>query len=68
LLPFFFREGRTSHSMFKIPIEINSQSICGLKPRDEFVRSVLRHVALIIWDEVPMQHQDCFAAVDPDVS
>ena len=56
--------GRTSHSMFKIPIEINSQSICGLKPRDEFVRSVLRHITLIIWDEVPMQHQDCFAAVD----
>jgi hypothetical protein len=56
--------GRTSHSMFKIPIEINSQSICGLKPQDEFVRSVLRHVALIVWDEVPMQHQDCFTAVD----
>ena len=56
--------GRTSHSMFKIPIEIDSQSICGLKPRDEFVQSVLRHVALIIWDEVPMQHQDCFTAVD----
>jgi hypothetical protein len=50
--------------MFKIPIEINSQSICGLKPRDEFVQSVLRHVALIVWDEVPMQHQDCFTAVD----
>lgn len=50
--------------MFKIPIEIDNQSICGLKPRDEFVQSVLRHVALIIWDEVPMQHQDCFAAVD----
>jgi ATP-dependent DNA helicase PIF1 len=29
--------GRTSHSMFKTPIEIDSQSICGLKPRDEFV-------------------------------
>lgn len=56
--------GRTSHSMFKIPIKIDSQSICGLKPRDEFVQSVLRHMVLIIWDEVPMQHQDCFAAVD----
>ena len=56
--------GRTSHSMFKIPIEIDSQSMCGLKPRDEFVRTVLRHVTLIIWDEVLVQHQDCFAAVD----
>ena len=56
--------GRTSHSMFKIPIEIDSNSRCGLKPNDEFVRTVLRRVALIIWDEVPMQHQDCFAAVD----
>jgi hypothetical protein len=55
--------GRTSHSQFKIPIEINSESICSI-PAQSQLADLLRSTNLIIWDEAPAQHRYCFEAVD----
>jgi ATP-dependent DNA helicase PIF1 len=55
--------GRTVHSRFKIPIDINKHSICNIGARSDLA-AVLRATSLIIWDEVPMQHKLCFEAVN----
>ena len=47
--------GRTSHAMFKIPIQIHEGSLCDIK-RGSALAELLKQVSLIIWDEVPMQH------------
>ncbi|KAH0611538.1 uncharacterized protein H6S33_010803 [Morchella sextelata] len=54
--------GRTSHSRFKIPIVINESSTCSID-KNTLLAGLLRRTALIIWDEVPMQHKYCFEAV-----
>lgn len=55
--------GRTSHTTFKIPINITEQSFCGIK-KGSIHAELLRILDLIIWDEVPMQHRHCQEAVD----
>jgi hypothetical protein len=54
--------GRTSHSQFKLPIDINALSTCGVTKQSRLGK-LLARVDLIIWDEVPMQHKHCFMAV-----
>lgn len=59
--------GRTSHSRFKIPLEIDSQSICYFTKQSDL--TALLHVAdLIVWDEAPMQHKHCSEAVSRTLS
>ena len=55
--------GSTSHSRFKIPLDCTSTSTCNI-PRNSPVADLIRQTALIIWDEVPMQHKHCFTAVN----
>jgi hypothetical protein len=55
--------GRTSHAMFKIPIQIHEGSLCDIK-RGSALAELLKQVSLIIWDEVPMQHRHVVEAVD----
>ena len=55
--------GRTSHSRFKIPIDIHSQSICNVSGQSDLAR-LLRITKLIVWDEAPAQDRHCFEAVD----
>ena len=55
--------GRTSHSRFAIPLKINEQSVCAIKKNSDLA-DLIRITALIIWDEVPMQHRYCFEALD----
>lgn len=55
--------GRTAHSRFKIPIAVTESSICGIKKNSDLA-VLLRNTAVVIWDEVPMQHRHCFEAVD----
>ena len=55
--------GRTSHSRFKIPIVINESSTCTIS-RNTLLAGLIQETALIIWDEVPMQHKYCFEAVN----
>jgi hypothetical protein len=55
--------GRTSHSTFKIPIDIGPESICSIKPQT-MIAELMKEASLIIWDKVPMQHHWCAEAVD----
>ena len=54
--------GRTAHSRFAIPLDINEVSTCNIGKNTELAE-LIRQTSLIIWDEVPMQHRYCFAAV-----
>ncbi|KAI3737814.1 hypothetical protein L2E82_27827 [Cichorium intybus] len=55
--------GRTAHSRFHIPINLNEDSICFMKPNSDLSR-LLKQTALIIWDEAPMVHKHAFEALD----
>jgi len=55
--------GRTAHSHFKIPIELNEDSTCNISVRTDLAE-LLRQSALIIWDEAPMLHRHAFEALD----
>ena len=55
--------GRTSHSLFKIPISIYENSVAGLK-YNSYMFSVIQQTKIIIWNEVSMQHKYAIDAVD----
>ena len=57
--------GRTAHSTFRIPIEIDRDSYCTMNSNKESpIAYLMKRVKLIIWDECSMQHRYCFEAVD----
>lgn len=55
--------GRTAHSRFALPININEESMCSISA-DSDLADLLRQTKLIIWDEAPMVHRHCFEAFD----
>ncbi|XP_038711761.1 uncharacterized protein LOC120005955 [Tripterygium wilfordii] len=55
--------GRTAHSRFKIPIDINDESTCHIKKGTQLAE-LLQKTSLIVWDEAPMAHRFCFEALD----
>uniref|UniRef100_A0A1J3DHC5 ATP-dependent DNA helicase n=1 Tax=Noccaea caerulescens TaxID=107243 RepID=A0A1J3DHC5_NOCCA len=55
--------GRTAHSRFAIPIQLNEGSVCFITPGSELA-GLLSEAKLIIWDEAPMLHIHCFEAFD----
>ncbi|KAM0064559.1 putative DNA helicase [Helianthus debilis subsp. tardiflorus] len=55
--------GRTAHSRFLIPLNLNEDSICHINP-DSDVADLLKKTKLIIWDEAPMVHKHGFEALD----
>ncbi len=55
--------GRTSHSVFKIPIAIGRDSMCSIPMQSDFAE-LFRKAKLIVWDEAPAQHRHCAEAVD----
>ncbi|XP_020082082.1 uncharacterized protein LOC109705725 [Ananas comosus] len=55
--------GRTAHSRFKIPVKLDEFSTCEIKKRTQLAK-LLAHTSLIIWDEAPMNHRNCFEALD----
>jgi hypothetical protein len=55
--------GRTAHSRFKIPLQINESSKCKIK-RGSDLHKVLEKTGIVIWDEVPMQHKHVVEAND----
>ncbi|MCH79314.1 helicase-like protein, partial [Trifolium medium] len=55
--------GRTAHSRFAIPLNINEYSTCPIG-KEEPLAKLIRRAKLIIWDEAPMMHRHCFEAVD----
>ena len=55
--------GRTAHSMFKIPLETSSTTICGITP-SSMQAQLLRKTKLIIWDESSMINKSTLETVD----
>ncbi|CAH9121125.1 unnamed protein product [Cuscuta epithymum] len=55
--------GRTAHSRFAIPIDVNEDSTCNIKQGSPLAELIIKS-KLIIWDEAPMAHKHCFESVD----
>lgn len=55
--------GRTAHSRFAIPININEDSICYIEQRSDLAELIIK-CKLIIWDEAPMMHKHCYDVLD----
>ena len=55
--------GTTAHKRFRIPIQINADSVCAINRGTEFAEDILK-ASLIIWDEAPMMSRHVFKAVD----
>lgn len=57
--------GKTAHSMFKIPIDldISEHPVCGISRNCDKAK-ILRDCCLIIWDECTMAHRKAVEAVD----
>ncbi|XP_026459112.1 uncharacterized protein LOC113359744 [Papaver somniferum] len=55
--------GRTAHSTFKIPFEVQDDNSISISKDSDYAQ-LLKEVRLIIWDEVSMQHRFCVEAVD----
>ncbi|CAJ2667983.1 unnamed protein product [Trifolium pratense] len=55
--------GRTTHSRFCIPLNVDEFSTCTIVPKSPLAL-LIQKAKLIIWDEAPMMHKRCFKAVD----
>jgi hypothetical protein len=55
--------GRTAHSRFRIPLDIDELSLCDIK-RGTNLAELLMQTDLIIWDEAVMTNRQCFEALD----
>jgi pSer/pThr/pTyr-binding forkhead associated (FHA) protein len=55
--------GRTTHSVFKIPIKIIDGSICKFSKQSDMV-DLLCRAALLIWDEVAMTKRQSIETLD----
>jgi len=55
--------GKTTHSRFKIMIDLHDESTCNIIQHMKMAELV-RKANLIIWDEAPMMHHRAFEVVD----
>ncbi|XP_031128460.1 uncharacterized protein LOC116030337 [Ipomoea triloba] len=55
--------GRTVHTRFVIPIQINEDSTCNIAQGSDPAELIIK-CKLIIWDEAPMMHKHLFEALD----
>lgn len=55
--------GRTAHSRFKIPIDIDEFSCCEIK-KNTHLAELICQTSLVVWDEAPMTHRFVFESVD----
>jgi hypothetical protein len=55
--------GRTAHSQFAIPIQIDSDSPCGIDVQS-VLATLIVYAALIVWDEAPMTHRLSYEKVN----
>ncbi|XP_074323219.1 uncharacterized protein LOC141660159 [Apium graveolens] len=58
-----FPNSRTTHSRFRIPLDVTAESTCEIKHGTQLAE-LLQKNSLIIWDEAPMTHKHCFEALD----
>ena len=54
--------GRTTHSRFHIPINVNDESTCEIKQKTQTSELLLK-TSIILWDEARMANGNCFEAV-----
>ena len=54
--------GRTAHSRFKIPINVNDCSTCNIKLLSDDANLIAK-AKIIVWDEAPMIHRHCIEAL-----
>ena len=55
--------GRTAHSRFKIPCDLDDDTICDIK-RGIMLAELIQQTSLIIWDEVLMTHRRALETLD----
>ena len=55
--------GRTLHSAFKIPLNIDESLVCAI-PRNSDLAKLIEITDLVIWDEAPIQHRHIHEAVN----
>jgi len=55
--------GRTAHSRFNLPFDVQPNSICNIKKQQDLAK-LIRVAAAIIWDETPMINKYCLEASD----
>jgi hypothetical protein len=55
--------GKTAHSAFKIPMEVDSSTYCSIKTISA-LGDLIRSAKLIIWDEGSMVSRDILEVVD----
>lgn len=55
--------GRTAHSRFKIPCDLDDSSLCEIK-RGTMLAELIEKASLIIWDEALMTHRQAFEVLD----
>ncbi|XP_013617698.1 PREDICTED: uncharacterized protein LOC106324244 [Brassica oleracea var. oleracea] len=55
--------GRTAHSCFNIPLKLEEDKLCNIKP-GTMLAELIEETDLIIWDEAPMTHKHAFEALD----
>ncbi|MCO5586008.1 hypothetical protein L7F22_039945 [Adiantum nelumboides] len=57
------KNGRTAHSWFKIPLDVDNCSTCNI-PVQGHLAELIRVCKLIVWDEAPMTNRNAFEAFD----
>ncbi|XP_020994900.1 uncharacterized protein LOC107481086 [Arachis duranensis] len=55
--------GRTAHSRFAIPLNVDEFSTCNIKQGSALAELIIK-TKLIIWDEAPMVNKHCIEALD----
>ena len=55
--------GRIAHSRFKIPLNLDTNSVCNIK-KQSGTAQLLRDVKIIIWDEASMAKRQVVEAFD----
>ena len=55
--------GRTAHSRFKIPCDLEEGSVCDIK-RGSMLAELVKKTSLVIWDEALMTHRTAFETLN----
>lgn len=54
--------GRTTHSRFEIPLNVEECSTCQIKKQTQLAQ-LIEHTTLIVWNQAPMIHKQCLKAL-----
>ncbi|KAL7308265.1 hypothetical protein PS15m_012274 [Mucor circinelloides] len=55
--------GRTAHYMFKIPLEVNTNTMCKMSPRSQ-IATFIKRAKIIVWDECSMVSKNLIETVN----